>query len=539
MVTHDAAQIVDFRSASTPYRAPIELLNDQLRFVRARLDELCEREMHSACGLDVDAIESLIARRLGVSDPANVPIARLYASFRLTESERRVLWVLVAHELCPEARARVRELNTEQLSDATTDTLRRIVYREPGSHSAWIELAEAGTLRRLGLIERTDAGTAVPIHRQTWKIADRVLALVHGEVGLDAKLAKLAEMFDPGSEHELVIAGNARERLSSACDGNGIVVAYGGAGTGRRSLLGAVIHAREQRILQIDGHSIAKDRDLAHSQLRGLARECALLGLVPLIRDLDALVASGDVAERLDLVETELPGLVVATAARAISRRWRRAVTQVELEPLSGDERARAWLSALPALSPTSADNLATLYPLAPGLIQATSVVVREHSCGHVPTSEQIAEGLRSILDDRVAGLATRVTVTQTWDDMVLPEDQLAAIVELMARIRERRTVYERWGFAKKLGKGLGVAALFSGPPGTGKTMAAGLIARDLGVEIHQVDLSKIVSKWLEVDRRDREEPRGVVRRSGSGARDPLVRRGGRVVRQTYGCEVE
>jgi len=66
-----------------------------------------------------------------------------------------------------------------------------------------------------------------------------------------------------------------------------------------------------------------------------------------------------------------------------------------------------------------------------------------------------------------------------------------------MARIRERARVYETWGFAKKVGKGLGVSALFSGPPGTGKTMAAGLIAQDLGVEIYQVDLSKIVSKWI------------------------------------------
>ena len=79
----------------------------------------------------------------------------------------------------------------------------------------------------------------------------------------------------------------------------------------------------------------------------------------------------------------------------------------------------------------------------------------------------------------------------------MLPEDQITAVIELLARIRERPRVYEDWGFATKLGKGLGVSALFSGPPGTGKTMVAGLIARDLGVELYQVDLSKIVSKWI------------------------------------------
>jgi SpoVK/Ycf46/Vps4 family AAA+-type ATPase len=89
------------------------------------------------------------------------------------------------------------------------------------------------------------------------------------------------------------------------------------------------------------------------------------------------------------------------------------------------------------------------------------------------------------------------VNVTQTWDDVVLPNDQVEAIVELMARVRGRHKVYEQWGFGAKVGKGLGVSALFSGPPGTGKTMVAGLIAKELGLECYQVDISKIVSKYI------------------------------------------
>jgi SpoVK/Ycf46/Vps4 family AAA+-type ATPase len=108
-----------------------------------------------------------------------------------------------------------------------------------------------------------------------------------------------------------------------------------------------------------------------------------------------------------------------------------------------------------------------------------------------------VSVGIKTVLDHRLAGLATRVTVTQKWEDLVLPEDQTLAVVELLARIRARRRVYEDWGFADKLGKGLGVTALFSGPPGTGKSMCAGLIAKDLGTEIYQVDLGKIVSKWI------------------------------------------
>ncbi|MEO8704689.1 MAG: ATP-binding protein [Kofleriaceae bacterium] len=112
-------------------------------------------------------------------------------------------------------------------------------------------------------------------------------------------------------------------------------------------------------------------------------------------------------------------------------------------------------------------------------------------------TPEDIHAGIRTVLDDRLGEYARRIEVTQTWEDLVLPVDQIDSIIELMARVRGRRRVYEQWGFGPKVGKGLGVSALFSGPPGTGKSMVAALIARDLGLELYQVDLGKVVSKWI------------------------------------------
>lgn len=89
------------------------------------------------------------------------------------------------------------------------------------------------------------------------------------------------------------------------------------------------------------------------------------------------------------------------------------------------------------------------------------------------------------------------MSVRQNWSDLVLPEEQLEAITELIARIRQRTRVFEEWALGAKVGKGLGTSALFSGPPGTGKTMVAALIARELGLELYQVDLAKVVSKWI------------------------------------------
>lgn len=116
---------------------------------------------------------------------------------------------------------------------------------------------------------------------------------------------------------------------------------------------------------------------------------------------------------------------------------------------------------------------------------------------GREITPEDFRYGVRSVLDDKLGDFAKRVEVTQDWKDFVIDEEQGEAIGELIARIRQRRTVYEKWGFAQKVGKGLGVAALFSGPPGTGKTMVAALIAKELGLELYQVDMAKITSKYI------------------------------------------
>src|SRR5262249_14702615 len=87
--------------------------------------------------------------------------------------------------------------------------------------------------------------------------------------------------------------------------------------------------------------------------------------------------------------------------------------------------------------------------------------------------------------------------VSQTWDDLVVPDDTGRTIAELVGQLRHRSTVLGRWGFQRKLGKGLGTTALFSGEPGTGKSMVAGLVANELGLELYQIDLSRVLSKWI------------------------------------------
>ena len=91
----------------------------------------------------------------------------------------------------------------------------------------------------------------------------------------------------------------------------------------------------------------------------------------------------------------------------------------------------------------------------------------------------------------------TRITRRARWDEMVLSHDVIEPLRDMVAMVAERSRILERWGFARHLGLSRGVSALFSGEPGTGKTMAASVISSELGLELFRVDLSAVVSKWV------------------------------------------
>lgn len=93
--------------------------------------------------------------------------------------------------------------------------------------------------------------------------------------------------------------------------------------------------------------------------------------------------------------------------------------------------------------------------------------------------------------------LAQRIDSKATWEDLVLPERQQQTLEEMRASLRQRGKVYEEWGFANKERRGLGISALFSGQSGTGKTMAASVLANALNLDLYRIDLSAVVSKYI------------------------------------------
>lgn len=97
----------------------------------------------------------------------------------------------------------------------------------------------------------------------------------------------------------------------------------------------------------------------------------------------------------------------------------------------------------------------------------------------------------------RLDVLAQRIDARAAWDDIVLPDEQMRLLRQIVNQVHDRNTVYEQWGFGPRLNRGTGISALFTGESGTGKTMAAEVIANELRLHLYRIDLSAVVSKYI------------------------------------------
>ena len=170
------------------------------------------------------------------------------------------------------------------------------------------------------------------------------------------------------------------------------------------------------------------------------------------------------------------------------------------------DRRCAIWQASLDeeGTVATRADieTVAARFLLMPDQIHAAVSAAsdrRRLSCdeaGAIP-ADWLLEAARAQSVQGLGALAAKVPLTHGWDDLVLSAETSRRVREVVAAIRHRHVVYGQWGFARRVPTGQGLKVLFAGPSGTGKTMTAGVIAADLGLDLFRIDLSAIVSKYI------------------------------------------
>ncbi len=283
-------------------------------------------------------------------------------------------------------------------------------------------------------------------------------------------------------------------------------VVTGPAGAGRLSLIAAAAADHGRQVLRVDAAGLPRDRPELRDIGRRLRREAILSNALIVLTNVERAALAADVPLDRALFGDDIPP-IAATCARLQGRVpvLDRGSVLVPVDIPGELAREEIWRRNLPPTTPLAlARWAAERYHVSPGVIRAASASAAGRATARAGvasvsdlTALDLHEALRGVLDAKLTTLGTRIMWRQTWDDLVLPDDAVDDIVEFIARVRHRRQVYETWGMGRKVAKGMGLSALFSGPPGTGKTMVAGLIAQELGLDLYQIDLSKVVSKWI------------------------------------------
>jgi hypothetical protein len=342
-----------------------------------------------------------------------------------------------------------------------------------------------GPLRRLGAVKLLgDAST--PLAERPIKVADRLAAQLLGarmddmpaptrlrlvdmpvhDPGRHDHVAAVAAMLSRPSDLPVVLCGPDAEALLSKAYGRPLVVAH--------------VRDMEQRDVMADAALI--------SALEG--RPMIFEGL----EDLDPQ----ERARLLRALDQRRERTVAAAPSRgAALALGDRTVLLVEAPPPTYAERQQAWTDL------TGVENTADVsakFRLSMGQIVEAAEVARLNATARGDTTPVAADldfGSRQASSSRLGELAARLPPGYRWVDLVVPERQLELLQSISAYLRHRDRVLSDWGYDRSVARTQGLKVLFAGESGTGKTMAAQVLAAELGLELFRVDLATIVSKYI------------------------------------------
>ncbi len=474
----------------------LEVLGETLERYRAEGDT----------GMPVDGSPSASEVALDVlaaSMPTPPALEVLCDTFRLTRFERNVLLLCAGVELDGRfARRCADALGTKQ-PFAPSYGLTLAVF--PDAH--WSAVAPNAPLRRWRLVEIKPGDS---LTTSALRIDERILHYLAGVSYLDPRLESLLEpLAGQGSlvpSHRHVaerIAELWSESSSTAMlpavqlHGQDAEAKYLIASDACR-MLGLAAYRLDSAVLPA-----------APAELDALSRlwtrEAALMAgaLVVDCHDIDP----SDVVRRSAVkrfVETTSGALMVATRTRELD--LRRVSLVLDVPALTRDEQHDVWRSALGS-GPRTVNgeylSLVSQFNLGVTAIHAAAREVqgRQSSHGDRSNGEELAADLwaacRTQARPALANLAQRIEPRATWEDLVLPTSKIDTLHQIAVQVRQRYTVYDKWGFAAKSARGLGISALFWGPSGTGKTMAGEVLANELYLDLYRIDLSSVVSKYI------------------------------------------
>ena len=466
--------------------------------------------------LDRLTAEIEVRVRRGGRDGAELPLATLGRLFGLSAMERDAIVICLA----PELRRKYDRIYAYLQDDITrrrpsVDLVLDLLY--PTEQQRWraqSRLSGAAPLLRHGIlrtVEDPQSPSGSSGLAQFLALDPRICQFLLGDTGLDARLAGHARVYrspDPAWEPDPV-SSDRLLRLAAHLLENGdpapACYLHGPAGVGKLALARQTSHRLGLALVSLDAGALTgPDADLLlrlafregllHGAAVHLARADVLLRdeARPLLAALAA--ASGDYGRLVFLTgESDWTGGDAGVAVHQVAvplpdlprsiTIWRHSLT-------GHTEDAARW-----------AEDLASRYQLPPARVQAAVRLAGSHRLMEPEprqlTLADLSAACRQQSSQTLGQVAFKVPRRCGWDDLVLPADRIEQLRDICGQVRHRHQVLHGWGFGAKLSHGTGLSVLFSGPPGTGKTIAAEVLANDLDVDLYKVDLSGVVSKYI------------------------------------------
>jgi ATPase family associated with various cellular activities (AAA) len=413
-------------------------------------------------------------------------IDKLAATFGLSSFERGLLLLLAGIEMEPELAEKCAQAAGRQHGGATFSLAMSVL---PDAH--WSALAPSSPLRHFRLIEVETAHglTTAPL----W-IDERILHYIAGFNQLDSRLEPiLRRKRTPewiAEEHFALATQMIRPPEEDA--GQRLIHLCGDDPDAQENIAAILAHSTGRQLLVLHHEDVPPAGAELERFLHCWMREGLLLPALLLLQ------CGGDAPSpaACQLIE-RLPGPFFLCSRNSIF--LHRLVERYEVDKPEPAAQAELWRAALqPADESVEAvvQEVAEQFRFSAELIVAicNSLNAQGES---ISRAERLWNMCRAQSRRQLDVLAERIVPRATWEDLILPEPQVEALRQLVSQSRNRLTVYENWGFAAKGRRGLGMCALFAGPSGTGKTLAAEVLAQELKLDLYRIDLSCVVSKYI------------------------------------------
>jgi hypothetical protein len=279
-----------------------------------------------------------------------------------------------------------------------------------------------------------------------------------------------------------------------------IVQLCGDEGTTKRAIAATACEQVGMGLYRLSAQAIPQDIRELENLLRLWQREVMLCDRALLV-DCDGLYGEDSARESAMHQLLEEIGGIVLISSRDRRRLPQRPTLTVEVSKPTSMEQQALWKAALgehQAAVNGQVEALVAQFDLSSSAIAAACIAATPASSpSPSPLSTQLWDICRIQSRPRLEELAQRIEPAATWEELVLPQAQRQVLQDVAVHVRQRSQVYDTWGFGRKGSRGLGISALFAGSSGTGKTMAAEVLAAELRLDLYRIDLSSVVSKYI------------------------------------------